>query len=177
VTIGFHPIVGTSGHYLIYLRHSSYLSMGYSRGLKLKTVHGLHWEGKCLRGPQIKMKKALRVALWSPKYRDMLNYFKNGLVWTEIDCEMRKKSALKYANIITNLQYLQFMKEVAGAGRVFETALRYKYDLLHYVFLFKNLQMSFQRCHLLNFLLNGITRRCNVMLVLVIHVSFKLKTF
>jgi len=59
------------------------------------------------------MKKALRAALWSPKYRDMLNYFKNGLVWTEIDCEMRKKSK-KYANIITNLQYLQFMKEVAG---------------------------------------------------------------
>ena len=88
----------------------------YTRGLKLKTVHGPHWEGKCLRGPQIKMKKALRAALWSPKYRDMLNYIKNGLVWTEIDCENRKKlkSAKKYANIITNLQYLQFMKEVTG---------------------------------------------------------------
>jgi len=31
---------------------------------------------------------------------------------------MRKKTK-KYANIITNLQYLQFMKDVAG--RVFET--------------------------------------------------------
>jgi len=30
------------------------------------------------------------------------------------------KRAKKYANIITNLQYLQFMKEVAG--QVFETA-------------------------------------------------------
>jgi len=46
----------------------------------------------------------------------MLNYFKNGLFGTEIDCEMWKKlkSAKKYANIITNLQYLQLMKEVAG---------------------------------------------------------------
>jgi hypothetical protein len=44
---------------------------------------------------------------------------------------MRKKTK-KYANIITNLQYLQFMKEVAGrtstsggphAARVFETAV------------------------------------------------------
>jgi len=66
--------------------------------------------------PQIKMKKALQAALWSPKYRDMLNYFKNGLVWSEIDCEMRKKTkkCWKYANIITNLQYIQFMKEVTG---------------------------------------------------------------
>jgi len=40
------------------------------------------------------------------KYRDVLTYLKNGLVWTAIDCEMRKK--LKSANIITHLQYLQY---------------------------------------------------------------------
>ncbi len=47
----------------------------------------------------------MQPALSSPKYRDMLDYLKNGLVSTEIDCEMRKKlkSAKKYANIITNL--------------------------------------------------------------------------
>jgi len=94
-----------------------FYAVNLGRGLKLKTVHGPHWEEKCLCGPQIKMKKALQAALWSPKYRDMLNYFKKWLslnrkwIWKD---EKKLKSAKKYANIITNLQYLQFMKEITG---------------------------------------------------------------
>ncbi len=79
------------------------------------------------------MKKALRATLWSPKYRDMLNYFKNGLIWTEIDCENRKKTK----NMLILSQICNFYKlwkrsraalvPLAGhmrpAGRVFETAV------------------------------------------------------
>ena len=38
-----------------------------SRGLKLKTTHGPHWEWKCLSGPQFEVKMALRAALYRTK--------------------------------------------------------------------------------------------------------------
>jgi len=85
----------------------------YSRGLKLKTMYGLHWEGKCLRGPQIKLKNALRATLWRPNWRDA----KLIPIWlnlnSNLDIKIRKNTQ-KICKYFHKSVLCHFLKEVAS---------------------------------------------------------------